>query len=170
VRALLSTLTAGARDLWERAKSERATPREIGWAFGVGVWIGFSPFLGLHLGIAFAAATVFRLNRLWAMVGSRVSVAPLLVTMAFIEVESAHRLRTGAWLPMTAAAIVAHGRELFLDWLLGACLVATPLAAGLGFLAYALARGQGRLRPRTPDAPLARSSGSRPSTPPAPTP
>ena len=165
MRALLSTLGSSARVLWERARSERATPREIGWAFGVGAWIGFSPFVGLHLGTAFVVATVLRLNRLWAMAGSRVSITPVLLTVGFVEVEAAHRLRAHEWIAVTPHEIIARSSELLADWWLGACLIATPLGAAFGFAAYALAH---RLNDRTRDEPRRPSSESRPSAPPAP--
>jgi uncharacterized protein (DUF2062 family) len=168
LRAWYSSITASARNLWQRAKSERASPPQIGWSFGIGVWVGFSPFVGFHLPIAFALATVLRLNRLWAMVGTRVAVTPLLVAAAFLEVETAHRLRTGATIPIAPSAVLAHGRELFWDWLLGACLLATPTAVVLGLVAFGVARAQARrVTRRTPDEPRPPSSGSRPSAPPA---
>jgi uncharacterized protein (DUF2062 family) len=166
---LLATVAARLRALWVLAKRERASPREIGWAIGVGVFIAFCPFVGFHLGIAFVAATLLRLNRLWTMLGSRASAAPLLVTVAFLEIEVAHRLRTGAWARIALADILPHGRELLLDWVIGTPLVATPLAVIAGFVAYVAARRWHRVRANTPDAPRPPSSESRRSAPPAPT-
>jgi uncharacterized protein (DUF2062 family) len=167
VRSLLASLVRRARELWVLAKNERASPAEIGWSLGVGVWIAFCPFIGLHLGIAFLVATVLRLNRLWAMVGSRASAAPLLISVAFLEIEAAHRLRTGAWAPVAPREVLAHGRELLLDWCLGTPLVATPLAVLAGVVGYAIARRWQRLKSRRLDAPPPPSSESPPSTPPA---
>lgn len=64
---------ARTRELWERAKREHSTPREVGWSVGVGLFCGCTPFLGLHMWIALGLASPFRLNRLWAFLGSRVS-------------------------------------------------------------------------------------------------
>jgi uncharacterized protein (DUF2062 family) len=169
VRALLSTIGSSARVLWDRARNERASPREIGWAFGMGVFIGFSPFVGVHLGMAFLVATVLRLNRLWTMAGSRVSITPLLITVAFLEVEAAHRLRTHEWVTVTPHEVLGHGREFLVDWCLGACLVATPIAAVAGLVAYVLARRRAsQVTGRTPDGPRRPSSESPRSAPPAP--
>jgi uncharacterized protein len=122
--------------LWEQAKNEHCTPREIGWSVGVGVLCGCTPFLGLHMWMAIALATLFRLNRLWAFLGSRISFSPLFALIAFCEIEAAHRVRTGRWAPLTPHDAAAHGKELLGDWLLGATLVGTGCAAAIGLAAY----------------------------------
>jgi hypothetical protein len=175
VRRLWTRFWKRTRDLWERAKREHSTPREVGWSVAVGVFCGCSPFIGLHMWIAIALATLFRLNRLWAFVGSRISTNVLLAWIAFSEVELSHRLRTGAWLALGPRRVVdqvlQHGLawELFGDWLLGSLLVGSVLAAVLGFSAFRAARRWQRLRLRRPGGPLPPTSGSRPSAPPAPT-
>src|SRR5262249_35472866 len=40
VQISLSNPIAKIRQLWQLAKNERATPREIGWAVAVGVFVG----------------------------------------------------------------------------------------------------------------------------------
>jgi len=138
----------------------------------VGVFCGCTPFIGLHMWMALALATALKLNRLWAFLGSRISSNVILAWIAFSEIELAHRLRTGEWMPMAPADVLVHGWQLFGDWLFGAGLVGAVLAALLGLLAYGLAR---RWRPEgvpithTPEEPLPPSSGSRPSAPRAPT-
>jgi uncharacterized protein (DUF2062 family) len=146
--------------LWERAKNEHSTPAEIGWSVAVGVFSGCTPFVGFHLWIALALATLLRLNRLWAALGSRVSFTPLLAALTFCEIEVAHRLRVGRWAGLTVHDAIAHAQELFGDWLLGAGTVGGALGAALGFAAYLVAR---RLAiPRSPAVSLRRSSGSPP--------
>lgn len=168
--------------LWERARSERSTPPEIGWSIAVGVFSGCTPLIGLHLWIALALATLFRLNRLWAVVGSRISFTPLFAGITFCEIECAHRLRTGAWASLSPGDAVAHGRALLADWLLGTTLCGGALALVVGLAAYFCARnwqvGVAARRHRdaarasissTPSAPHPLSSESPPSRPPAPT-
>jgi uncharacterized protein (DUF2062 family) len=133
--------------LWELARSEHSTPFEIGWSIAVGVFAGCTPFLGFHMWIALALATFFRLNRLWAFVGSRISFAPLLALITFCELESAHRLRTGAWAALSPHDALEHGKELVADWLIGTLLVGGVLAAALGLAASVAARRWGTRRP-----------------------
>ena len=46
------------------------TPHRTALAFGVGILIAFSPFLGIHMGIALLVAFVFRLNRVAILFGT----------------------------------------------------------------------------------------------------
>ena len=46
------------------------TPHRTALAFGIGVFIAFSPFLGLHIWIALLISVLFRLNRVAMLVGT----------------------------------------------------------------------------------------------------
>jgi uncharacterized protein (DUF2062 family) len=149
-------------DLWERAKREPSTPRQVGLSVGLGAFTACTPFIGLHFWISLGLATVFRLNRVWAAVGSRLSSTPILLLTTFSEIQVAHRLRTGTWVAMNWHHAFDHGRELVGDWIVGTVLVGGPLALTFGFVAYSLARRwQQRLIQRTPDA-LPRPSSESP--------
>jgi hypothetical protein len=95
--------------------------------------------LGLHAGVALAAATLLRLNRLWAVAGSRVSFVPLFAVISFTEIQAAHRLRTGTWAALSVHEAASRGKELLTDWCVGAVLVGGFVAAVLGLVAYAAA-------------------------------
>jgi len=167
--ALLRRLSA--RDLWERALREHSTPAEIGLAVAIGVFSACTPFLGAHMWIALALATIFRLNRLWAFIGSRFSFLPVFAWVSFCEIEGAHRLRTGSWVPLAPREALAHGSELFADWLVGTVLVGGTLAAMAGLLAYEAARRwKKRVTGRTLAGSPPPSSESPPSAPPTPAP
>ena len=45
------------------------TPKRTAFAFSVGVFVGFSPFLGLHTVMGLAVALIFRLNKIAVMLG-----------------------------------------------------------------------------------------------------
>jgi len=150
VASLLAAPAAGIRKVWRRALDEHSTPYEIGWSVGLGALAAFTPFIGLHLWIALALATLFRKNRVWAVLASRLSSTPVLLSTAFVEIELAHRLRTGHYVALSLADIVARRSELFGDWLLGTCLVAPLLAFVAGTFAYRVARRWSRSDP--PDA------------------
>ncbi len=45
------------------------TPRRTAFAFSVGIFVGFSPFLGLHTVMGLAVALIFRLNKIAVMLG-----------------------------------------------------------------------------------------------------
>jgi len=61
------------RDKFKSIFQVKETPHRIGMAFAVGVFMGISPFLGLHYIGAFFIAWMFRLNKLVSMVGVSVN-------------------------------------------------------------------------------------------------
>ena len=161
-------LQAGARELVDRAKNEHSTPSKVGLSVGAGIFSACTPFIGFHMWIALALATFFRLNRLWAFLGSRVSIVPVYLWISFCEIELGHRLRSGRWLRLSARDALSQGRAFWIDWGVGTLLIGGALAALGGLVAYRCARGWGKARvtrvtPRTLDATLERSSESPPS-------
>ena len=129
----------GLRTAWKRARSEHSSPREIAVSVGLGVFCACTPLLGLHMWMALGLATVLRLNRLWAFLGSRCTFFPLFPAVAFAEIEVAHRLRTGGWLPLAPSEAMARGRELLVDWGLGTLVVGGAIAIVAAAGAYAVA-------------------------------
>jgi len=137
-----------ARNLWERAKREPSSPRQVGLSVALGAFIACTPLLGFHLWLALGLASLLRLNRVWAMIASRLSATPILLATTFGEIEIAHRLRTGAWVAMNWHDAFAQARELVADWILGTLLVGGPIAACAGLVAFALAQRWQRLKSR----------------------
>ena len=133
---------ARLRAIWIAVLRERAAPRQIGVAVGVGVFVGLSPAIGFHGGLAVAAATVLKVNRLFCFVGSRISNPLLGPFLVFAEVQVAHRARTGAFIALTIDEVASHARSLLVDWLLGMLLVGAPLSILLGFAAAYWARSR----------------------------
>jgi uncharacterized protein (DUF2062 family) len=148
---VLAALVSFSRELWERAKREPSSPREIAFSVAVGAFSACTPFLGFHLGIAVTLATLLRLNRPWAMIASR-TPPPLFLVITFVEIELAHRLRTGRWAPIELHGALARAHELAIDWAVGTFIVGVPFAALLGLTAWAIAHRWQRLNPRTPAA------------------
>lgn len=132
------------RTLWLLAKSERSSPREIGVAVGLGVFAGCTPAVGVHGWVAVGLATLFRKNRLWAWLGSRVSNFVLLPFIVWLEIDLAHRLRTGEGVVFDRAHVLEQAGALMLDWCVGALLVGTVLGVLLGFAAAAWMRARQR--------------------------
>jgi uncharacterized protein (DUF2062 family) len=153
VQISFSNPVARVRRLWQLAKNERATPPQIGWAVALGVFVGCTPALGFHGGLAVACATVLRLNRLWAFIGSRTSAFFILPFIVYAEVEVAHHLRTGGWITLDREHVIDQAKELLLDWFVGTVPVGGALATVLGLLAFALARRRQRARDADAAAP-----------------
>jgi uncharacterized protein (DUF2062 family) len=148
VPGLLSRTRELVRDLWGRAKREHSSPREVGLSVGVGAFIACTPLVGFHIWLALGLATILKLNRLWAMIGSRLSTTPVFLVTTFAEIQLAHHLRTGGWIAMSVRQALARGPELVLDWALGSVIVGAVVATIAGLVAAALARRWEALNPR----------------------
>jgi uncharacterized protein (DUF2062 family) len=158
-------------ELWNLALRERSTPRQIGVSVGAGVFAASTPLHGAHWAVAIGLATLLRVNRLWALLASRISIFPVYVAISFCEIESAHRIRTGQWASLAPSQAVAQAGRLLGDWLLGVVLFGGALAALAGLLAYVVARRMQRAVTTPPPAPAPPApSGSMPSAPPGPMP
>ncbi len=151
---VLRSLFERLRLLWGKAKSERASPREIGLAVALGVFIGCTPAMGLHGWLAVGAASLARLNRLFAFIGSRVSFFLLLPWITLCEVELGHHFRTGSFVALERSRIIDQAGSLLADWILGTLPVGSALALLLGLSAYGIARSRAsRKRRRTEHEP-----------------
>ncbi len=135
---------ARLRDLWRRATTERATPRQVALAVGIGVFTGSTPAIGLHGWLAVGAATLLRLNRLYAFLGSRVSSPIVLPFIVLLEIELAHRVRCGVFIALTKGDVLTHAGGLLLDW----CLGTVPVGLALGVTFAAIGYGVTTLRVR----------------------
>jgi uncharacterized protein (DUF2062 family) len=133
-----------ARDLWQKAKNEAATPRQTGVAVGVGVLACFSPVLWSHVPLALLLSSALRVNRVWAALGSQIPslfglLRPFIV---LLEIELAHRIRTGDWVDLDWRHALSEAPRLLLDLFIGAGIVgvAASLLAGSGAYLYARRR------------------------------
>jgi uncharacterized protein (DUF2062 family) len=150
VRHWFSRARQRIRWLWERARTERATPRQIGWAVFTGVFIGCTPIVGFRGYLSLGAATILRLNRLFAWIGSLV-VSNFIATPFVIlaEIQMAHFARTGAFVSMSTDDALEKSGALLLDWCIGSVVLAL---AGLASYAFALRRQQRAERERRDEA------------------
>jgi uncharacterized protein len=80
------------------------SPERTALAFSVGVFLGFSPFIGLHTVLALAIAFLFRLNRLAVLIGAYVNmpwtyapVASFGTALGFYALGTESRLPTIDW-------------------------------------------------------------------------
>jgi len=124
------------RTLWRLATTERATPRQVALAVGLGAFIGSTPVIGLHGWIAVGLATALRLNRLYAFLGSRVSSPFVLPFIVIAEIEIAHLVRCGELVALTRSNIFEEAKTLLLDWCLGTIPIGLAVGALTGALGY----------------------------------
>ena len=160
-------LWAKLKRLWQLAKSERASPREIGWAVAIGAFAGCTPAVGVHGPLAMGLATLARKNRLFAWLGSRISNMVFLPFIALAEVQLSHRVRTGAFVDLARGDILAQAPHLLLDWCLGCFPVGAVVGIVMGLGAYAFAHQRDARRARAARQLEAEATSASP-TPPTP--
>lgn len=136
---------ARARRFARELRTEAATPARRAAAAGLGVFVGCTPFYGLHLALSYGLAWLFGLSRLTVYLFANISnplVAPFLV---FAEVQVGGLVRRGAFYPLTVDALRAMRPWTFgIDLVVGAAIVGALLGAAMGLAVY-----QGlRRRPR----------------------
>ena len=151
------------KTVWRLAKSERAAPKEIGWAVAIGAFAGCTPAIGVHGWLAIGMATLFKKNRLFAWLGSRISNMVFLPFIALAEVQVSHRVRTGAWLDLDRKNAIDRAGSLLLDWCLGTIPVGIVIGGILGLIAWAFAVRRDKRRAKTE----AEAPAATPEPPPA---
>ena len=114
-------------------------PHALGFAIGVGVFIGCTPLIGLHAGVAVALALLLRLNVIAVLLGSRISTPLLLPALAYASLYIGQY-----WLkiPLTS------GRwSHFYRLAAGSAILGVILGVIFGLLTYWFARSAQKSRP-----------------------
>ncbi len=134
------------KTLWKLAKSERASPRDIGWAVAIGAFAGCTPAMGVHGPLAIGLATLCKKNRLFAWLGSRISNMVFLPFIVYAEIQVSHRLRKGEWLVLERHDVIDQAGTLLVDWCIGTIPVGLAIGAVMGVIAWAFALRRDRRR------------------------
>ena len=132
------------RRLYLTLRTEHTTPGKLGLAVGIGSFLGFSPFWGLHLLLCFVTASVLRLNRMLLYAASNLAnpaTAPLLL---FAEAQIGHHFLHGVWLDVTLHEVRAAGLAgvgmLFVDVVVGWAAAGSVVSLGLGVGTFLVSR------------------------------
>jgi len=124
---------------------EHASAGRLGVAVAVGVLVGCTPFLGFQVLIVIAIATLFKLNRIAALLGAQVSTPPITPLLLFANAQVGAVLLHGHWLSISFDAVraapgVKFVLDLFLELLVGGLVVGGVLALGFGGLTSCVVR------------------------------
>lgn len=134
-------LTKVLRDLLYRLRTEGTAPGEQAGAVALGVFIGCSPFYGLHLALCILFARLLRLNVGLTYLAAHVSLPGVWPLLVLAEIETGRRLRGESYLGVRAAEIRQLGLgQVGGDLLLGSAVVGAVLAVLLGGLTLWAAR------------------------------
>lgn len=131
--------------------SAHLSRRQVASAVAVGLFIGTSPFFGLHLLLCLAAAAILRLNILVTYAAANVSLPWFAPFIAWANIEVGHFLLhreflSLAW-PQTADLSLSNAKIASQSWLLGWLVLGAAVALIGGGIAFLLAR---RLPPKSP--------------------
>ncbi len=120
--------------LVRRLVNEHSSPERLGWAVGIGVLIGVSPFFGLHLVLCILAATLLRLNRVITYLAANISVPIVAPFLAFGSVQVGTFALRGEWLALDVDTLIdADPWQFGGAWLVGSLFlgIAIGVPAGL---------------------------------------
>jgi uncharacterized protein (DUF2062 family) len=113
-------------------RTEGGSPSRDAAAIGLGVFIGCSPFYGLHLAMCWLAGRLLRLNRLKMYLAANVSNPLMAPFIVLAELQVGAWIRRGRFHSLTLETLRATGPWVFgADILIGSAIV----GAGLGAIA-----------------------------------
>ena len=162
------------RELAAQLLAEHIEPVRLAWAVAIGIFVGCTPFWGLHLGMCIVLGFALGLNKAAMYLAANVAnpvTAPFIVALS---IGVGEWLRFGMWRPIQAADGAAFMEQLsslgwqlsdlFVSCILGSVVVGAVGGAvgGLGTWLYLRRR---EIRARADRSPLARLDASVPSDP-----
>ena len=145
--------------LWLILLAQHNTPTRLAAAVWLGVFVGCTPFFGLHLPICIAFAWALGLNQIIVYAAANISIPPIAAVLGFVSVQLGFRLTQGVWLGLELDAfrggsLLDNAKTFFSAWLLGGMIVGASVGAVLAFIAYLFAQR----RSDTFDAAMRRAS------------
>lgn len=144
IRERLARLRAKVHEIL----SANLTPAGIGWAVGIGLFIGALPLYGVHIGVCLVTARLLRLNEAVMYAAANISnplFAPFLIA-AEIEIGEYMRYGKVGGAVTTAASggsfldTLKTTPDLFISCCYGSVALGIVLGVVLGPLAWAIAR------------------------------
>jgi uncharacterized protein (DUF2062 family) len=120
------------RELLYRIRTEGLSPGEQAGAVALGVFIGCSPFYGLHLALCILFAKLFRLNQGLTYLAAHISLPGVWPLLVFAQLQLGRWLRGRPLLSIRPSELKMADislKQFGLDLLLGATVVGAVLAA-----------------------------------------
>jgi uncharacterized protein (DUF2062 family)/SAM-dependent methyltransferase len=126
-----------------RTEGSGSRAREA-WTIGLGLFIGCSPLIGFHLGIALLVGWLFGLNRVKLYLAANLMNPVILPGIFFAEVQAGAFLRQGHFYPITLDTFYTLEFWHFgLDLLIGSVIVGAAIGAFGGLMTFmAVGRSQ----------------------------
>lgn len=119
--------------LWRRLVRLKASPHKVGLGFSIGVFISFSPFIGIHLVLSGLFAWIFRANIVASLLGNFLG-NPLTYPFIWAGVYQTGLLILGGGVPEVGNSgfDASHIEAIFVLFLVGSI----PVGLAVGLLFY----------------------------------
>jgi uncharacterized protein (DUF2062 family) len=129
------------RDLLYKMRTEGMSPGKQAGAVALGVFIGCTPFYGLHLPLCILLAKLLRVNPALTYLAAHISLPGVTPFLMMAELETGRRLRGQSYLHIHFHEIRQLGfRQAGADLMLGCLAIGGGLAVILSLLTWWMAR------------------------------
>lgn len=126
-------------ELHYRLRTEGSSPRESGFAVGLGVFIGCLPLYGLHFFLCVGAARLFHLSRVKTYLAANLSNPLFAPFLLYLEYGVGHWIFAGSWPTLRLEQLRSDGAlTVGRDLVVGSLVMGAVLAVLFGVLAYYL--------------------------------
>lgn len=135
-----SRIVSALKKAYARFVKIRGNPKEIALGFALGVFVGMTPYMGLHMAIAVFFAALFKWNPIAAAMGAWVSnplTAPFIYGATFYVGDTVLNIENACCIPNALSLdviiqLVKNAPEIFWILTVGGIIVGIP-AAVIGY-------------------------------------
>jgi uncharacterized protein (DUF2062 family) len=128
----------------ERFLKIRGQPREIALGFALGLFVGMTPFIGLHTVIAVPLAALLKWNKISAAVAvwfTNAATAPFIYSITYIVGAHIAGIKKGfSWKDIESLSavyrLILHTPEIIWAMVIGGIILGLPLAVAGYYLAF----------------------------------
>lgn len=134
------------RALLHHARTENTQPARLGWAVGLGLFVGMLPLYGLHTLLCLALGFALRLNKATLVLASNISIPPMAPLLITAGITLGEWLRYGRVRPFTSDETRQLGLglrvawadmpDLFLSCLLGDAVLGAAFGGAMGLTVW----------------------------------
>jgi hypothetical protein len=156
---------------YERFLKIRGQPREIALGFALGLFVGMTPFIGLHTVMAIPLAALLKWNKISAAVAvwfTNAATAPFIYSITYVVgARIAGIKQVFSWKDIESFSavyrLILHTPEIIWAMVIGGVILGLPLAVAGYYLAfYVVGSYQEKIRIKRKEAKKRRSRKKKP--------
>ena len=156
---------------YERFLKIRGQPREIALGFALGLFVGMTPFIGLHTVIAVPLAALLKWNKISAAVSvwfTNAATAPFIYSITYVVGARIAGIKQAfSWKDIESLSavyrLILHTPEMIWAMVIGGVILGLPLAvAGYYLTFFVVGRYQEKIRAKRKESKKRRSRKRKP--------